>query len=93
MDPMPTTTHYITKLTMTSSGANIPPMFNDTDKFDRTNWPTWSNNILSITALKGVSGYLDDTINKPTKFPTEQLPETPWNSLNPSKDEWKTRNA
>jgi len=48
---------------------------------------------LSITVLKGVSSYLDDTINKPTKSPTEQLPKTPWNSLNLSKDEWKTRNA
>jgi len=49
---------------MTSSGLNIPPMFNDTDKFNGTNWPTWSNNILSITALKGTTGYLDGTIAK-----------------------------
>jgi len=78
---------------MTSSRANILPIFNDTDKFDETNWSTWSNNILSITVLKGVSGYLNDTINKPTKSLTKQLPKTPWNSLNLSKDKWETRNV
>ena len=34
---------------MTSSEQNMPLMFNDTDKFDGINWPTWSNNILLIT--------------------------------------------
>ena len=71
----------------------MPPMFNNTDKFDGMNWPTWSNNILSITALRGVSGYLDGTITKPTKTPTKTPPETSWNSLNPSKDKWEIRNA
>jgi len=68
-------------------------MFNDTDKFDGTNWPTWSNNILSITTLKGTTGYLDDTIAKPPKSTSSPPPETPWNSPNLSEVKWEARNA
>jgi len=75
----------------------MPPMLSDTDKFDGTNWPTWSNHILSIAALKGVVGYLDGTIKDPmitTSTPTTSpQPETPWNSLLPTIDEWEARNA
>ena len=78
---------------MTSSGLNMPPMFNDTDKFHGTNWPTWSNNILSIALLKGITGYLDGTTTKPAITTSMPTTETSWNSPNPSGDEWDTRNA
>jgi len=78
---------------MTLPRHNMPPMFNDTDKFDRTNWPTWSNNILSIAALKGITGYFNGTIKKNPKPTSTPPPETPWNSLNPSDSEWEARNA
>jgi len=68
-------------------------MFNDTDKFDGTNWPTWSNNILSIALLKGITGYLDSTTTKPAITTSIPTTETPWNSPNPSGDEWDARNA
>jgi len=78
---------------MTLSGLNIPPMFNNTNKFDGTNWSTWSNNILSIVSLKGITGYLDGTITKSTITTSMPTTETLWNSSNPSGDEWDARNA
>ena len=69
------------------------PMFNDTDKFDGTNWLTWSNNILSITSLKGITGYLDSMTTKPAITTSMPTTKTSWNSLNPSGDKWDTRNA
>jgi len=75
-------------------------MFGDTDKFDGSNWPTWSNNTLSICTLKGVVGYLDGTVKDPKLNTTTSQqgtispqPETPWNSLNSTTDEWEIRNA
>jgi len=68
-------------------------MFNDADKFDSTNWPTWSTNIMSIAALKSITGYLDGTTKKPPKTASSPPPETPWNSPNPSEDKWEARNA
>jgi len=48
-------------------------------------------------ALKGVVGYLDGTIKDPmttTSTPTTSpQPETPWNLLLPTIDEWEARNA
>jgi len=71
----------------------MPSMFTDTDKFDGVNWPTWSNNILSIAALKGATGYLDGTIIKPPKSTSTPSSEMSWNSPNPSDNEWEIRNA
>ena len=48
-------------------------MFDDTDKFDGTNWPTWSNNILSISALKGVTGYLNGFVTGVWRVKTRLL--------------------
>jgi len=58
----------------------------------------WSNNILSISALKEVTGYLNGTIKepKPTSSPTmttSPQTESPWNSSTPSANEWEARNA
>jgi len=87
---------------MALSGTSMPPMFNNTDKFDSSNWPTWSNNILSISTLKGVIGYLDGTVKDPrlttstTTIPHQPhiaQPKTLWNSPNPTGDEWEIRNA
>ena len=85
---------------MTSSRTSMLPMFGDTDKFDGSNWPTWSNNISSICTLKGVVGYLDSTVKDPKLNTTTSQqgtispqPETPWNSLNPTTDKWEIRNA
>jgi len=78
---------------MTSARHNMPPMFNNADKFNGTNWPTWSTNIISIAALKGITGYLDNTTKKPPKTTLSPPPETSWNSSNPLEDEWKARNV
>ena len=82
----------------------MPTIFTDSKKFDRTNWPTWSDNIRTVAKLKGSIGYLDGTIKDPTPNTTttttttqtisaSPLLETPWNSPNPSPDEWISQDA
>lgn len=83
-----------------------PPIFPDTDKFDGTNWVAW-NGLIGIAAdLRGISGYLEGTIPKPSENPaiivtpptkpddTQTTPaDTPWDLLYPSQAEWKICNA
>ena len=69
------------------------PMFNNTDKFDSTNWSTQSNNILSIVSLKEITGYLNSMTTKPIITTSMLTTETPWNFPNPSRDEQDARNA
>jgi len=49
---------------MSSTGGALP-MFPDNEKFDRTNWITWSENILIAARMRGAYGYLTGTIKKP----------------------------
>ena len=92
---------------MSSGGA--PPIFTDDDKFNGTNWVAWNRHINIAAQLKGVIGYLDGSIvqpNKPTpksqSSPTTPIAttttpitavETNWESLTPTENEWRTRNA
>jgi len=81
---------------MTSGEA--PPIFTDNDKFDSTNWVAWNRHINIVVQLKGATGYLDGSILQPTKpTSTTTAPnitiKTNWESLTPTENKWKTRNA
>jgi len=56
------------------SYRNPPPVYADEDKFDGTNWVTWSKHINIAVQLKGASGYLNGTISNPTAQNT--IPKT-----------------
>jgi len=79
---------------MTSTDGSMPPMFTNSDKFDGNNYKAWSNKIQIVAKIKGVVGYLYETIPKPGPSPPASLLiGTPWNSPSPSHDEWITWNA
>jgi len=48
-----------------SSTREALPMFPDNEKFDGTNWITWSKSILIAACIRGAYGYLTGTIKKP----------------------------
>jgi len=50
---------------MFSTGGSSPPIFPDNDKFDRTNWITWRENVTIAVHMRGAYGYLVGTINQP----------------------------
>lgn len=51
---------------MSSTGGSAPPIFADINKFDGVNWVAWSGLIRIAAEVRGVFGYLDGTIVKPT---------------------------
>jgi len=53
-----------------SSTGGAPPIFPVNEKFDGTNWITWSENILIAAHMRGVYGYLTGTIKKPVLIST-----------------------
>jgi len=57
------------------NNISAPPIFSDIDKFNSTNWPTWSNIILITTQLKKAQGYLDGTIKNPKLNTTSGSPD------------------
>jgi len=51
-----------------------------------------------MTQMRGVHGYLDGSIPTPTSSTVQPkdrstIPETPWNSMTPSLDEWETQDT
>lgn len=58
---------------MSNTGGGAPPIFADVDKFDGTNWVAWNGLIRIAAEVRGVFGYLDGTIPKPTGVPTITL--------------------
>ena len=78
--------------------GHMPLQLSDSDKLDGLNWIWWSNNIRTMAQMRGVHGYLDRTIMRPSTPTTESkegtpIVETPWNSKKPTVDEWETRDA
>ena len=72
------------------------------EKFDGSNWTEWKELITSAAKSRGVMGYLDGTIPRPTTPPLSTdpsaipIPATPtvfWGLKRPSQDEWEQRNA
>lgn len=54
---------------MAGAGGSAPPFFADTEKFDGTNWVAWSGLIRIAAEVRGVYGYLEGTIPKPSGTP------------------------
>ena len=87
---------------MTSNMSTNTPMFPDSEKFNGSNFPTWSQKIRLAVVTKGAKGYLDGTIPKPPEPSNDgespaskPLPDEPtmWTSRNPSFDEWEMRDG
>ncbi|KAF7763932.1 hypothetical protein Agabi119p4_8469 [Agaricus bisporus var. burnettii] len=51
---------------MASTGGSAPPIFADVAKFNGTNWVTWKGLVRIAADLRGVYGYLDGTVIRPT---------------------------
>jgi hypothetical protein len=85
---------------MTSNSTNVP-LLPDEEKFDGTGYPGWKTKILALAKARGLGGYLDGMIAKPTPISTTGQPQT--TSLlpeatsiyatTPSYDEWMHRDA
>ncbi|KAF8957685.1 hypothetical protein BDZ97DRAFT_1625464, partial [Flammula alnicola] len=91
------------------SSTHIPPILPDGQKFDGTNWHSWSRWILTTAKICSVEKYLTGVIPKPTEpspvvvaaTPTTPAttiaPDAPeptlWYSDNPLLDEWTVRDA
>lgn len=56
------------------SGGLAPPQLTDEDKFNGTNYTTWSKTIMMSARVRGARGYLEGTIPKPSP-PTTNTPE------------------
>ena len=87
---------------MTSNISTNTPVFSNIDKFNGSNFPTWSQKIRLAVVMKGAKGYLDRTIPKPpdpsidkTSPTNVLLPDKPtmWTSRSPSLDEWEMRDG
>jgi hypothetical protein len=72
------------------------------EKFDGSNWIEWKESIISAAKSRGVMGYLEGTIQRPTTpspstdpshIPLPVTPTVYWGSKSPSQDEWEQRNA
>jgi len=50
---------------LTTSGAGVPPIFSESDKFNGTNWLSWKENIMIVIEARGAEGYLNGLIMKP----------------------------
>ena len=64
--------------------------------FDGNKWYSWKETILSAANARGVYGYLNGSITKPTAMTltTEKLTVTSyWGSMKPTPDEWAQRDA
>jgi len=83
---------YLLTTTMAHTLGPIPLQLNESDKFNGSNWIRWSNTIRTMAQMRGVCGYLDGTITRPSIPTTEPMEkttvaETSWNFKNPSLDE------
>ena len=61
------------------------------ERFDGNKWYSWKETILSAANARGVYGYLNGNITKPTT--TTLITQTPmttsyWGSTTPTPDEW-----
>ena len=65
-------------------------------RFDGNRWYSWKETILSVANTRGVYGYLDGSITKPTTTtPTAQAPTATsyWGSVTPIPDKWAQHDA
>ena len=80
---------------MTSHNSN-PPVFTEDKKFNGENFYAFRTLVLTAARARGVTGYLDGTIKKPTSTTTtttQTTTATEWYSKTPSLDEWEVRDA
>jgi len=66
-------------------------ILSEEQKFNGENLLTWKTNMTQLLGSKGLSGYIDGNIPKPTIIPTAgtTIPDpTPIYSSTPSVDEW-----
>ena len=93
---------------MTSQNSN-PPVFSEDKKFNGDNFYAFRTLVLTAARARGVIGYLDGTIQKPTETPlpttipiesagsttdtTTPQTATEWYSKTPSPEEWEVRDA
>jgi len=93
---------------MTSQNSN-PPVFSEDKKFNGDNFYAFRTLVLTAARARGVIGYLDGTIQKPTKTPlpttipiesagsttdtTTPRTATEWYSKTPSPEEWEVQDA
>ena len=64
--------------------------------FNGNKWYSWKETILSAANARGVHGYLNGSITKPTAMTltTEKLTVTSyWSSMKPTPDEWVQQDA
>ena len=86
---------YLLTTTIAYMLGLIPLQLNESNKFNGSNWIQWSNTIRTMAQMRGVYGYLDGMITRPSTPTTEPMEETTaaetsWNSKNPSLNEWET---
>jgi len=75
------------------SGTPTPTILSDEQKFTRENLLKWNINMTQLLGSKGLLGYIDGTIKKPTLSTTgTTAPDTtPIYSTKPNVDEWTFR--
>ena len=87
---------------MTSNTFTNTPIFPETEKFNGSNFPTWSQKIRLAVVTKGAKGYLDGSIPKPPESSNDKssltdipLPAEPtlWTCRTPSLKEWEMRDG
>ena len=74
-----------------SSGIPTLTLLSDEQKFNGENLLKWNININQLLGSKGLLGYVNGTIPKPTQSPTSTPDPTPVYSTNPNVDEWSFR--
>ena len=66
-------------------------ILSDEQKFNGENLLKWNINMTQLLGSKGLLGYVDGNITKPTQSPTSTPDPTPIYSTNPNIDEWTFR--
>lgn len=72
---------------MSGTGGSAPPVFADGAKFNGSNWVSWNGLIQIAADLRGVAGYLDGSVPKPTTPSpnplTIPIPSSPTTQMSP----------
>ncbi|KAJ6463020.1 hypothetical protein DFH09DRAFT_1005785, partial [Mycena vulgaris] len=77
------------------SGIPSPLSMPEADRFKGNNFPRFKSLLLAGAKARGVLGYLDGSIPKPTPVqgPVPYAAATVWYSRAPSEEEWGMRDA
>ena len=72
------------------SGIPSLTILSEEQKFNRENLLQWKTNIIQLLGLKGLLGYIDGKIERPTQTepPKDTSVTTPIYSSTPTLDEW-----